>query len=83
MKRSKFKPTTRPTAVIGGGTLGSRIALMLASSGGEVRLYDAKPAQLEIAERYVGTLSVRRVIRSKFPERATPFTFPTLKKLLL
>jgi 3-hydroxybutyryl-CoA dehydrogenase len=52
---SKFNPTLRPTAVIGGGTLGSRIALMLASSGGKVRLYDAKSAQLEIAKRYIGT----------------------------
>jgi 3-hydroxybutyryl-CoA dehydrogenase len=49
----KFDPTTRPTAVIGAGTLGSRIALMLASSGGEVRLYDAKAAQLEVAERFI------------------------------
>lgn len=51
--RLKFNPTTRPTAVIGGGTLGSRIALMLASSDGEVRLYDAKSAQLEIAQRFI------------------------------
>jgi len=51
--QSKFNPTTRPAAVIGAGTLGSRIALMLASSGGEVRLYDAKPAQLDIAKRYI------------------------------
>jgi 3-hydroxybutyryl-CoA dehydrogenase len=51
--QSKFNPTTRPSAVIGASTLGSRIALMLASSGGEVRLYDAKAAQLEIAERFI------------------------------
>jgi 3-hydroxybutyryl-CoA dehydrogenase len=51
--KSTFNPTARPTAVIGGGTLGMRIALMLASSGGEIRLYDSKPAQLEIAERYI------------------------------
>src|SRR4029077_11644995 len=51
--QSKFNPTSHPAAVIGAGTLGSRIALMLASSGGEVRLYDAKPAQLEIAERII------------------------------
>src|ERR1700747_3872348 len=51
--QSKFNPTTRPTAVIGAGTLGSRIALMLASSGGEVRLYDAKATQLEVAERFI------------------------------
>src|SRR5215813_11202664 len=56
-----FNPTTRPTEVIGGGTLGSRIALMLASSGGEVRLYDPKPAQLEIAERYIESEMLRLV----------------------
>ena len=33
----RFSRTDRRTAVIGAGTLGSRIALMLASSGGEVR----------------------------------------------
>src|SRR5215468_7564851 len=48
-----FNPTTRPSAVIGAGTLGSRIALMLASSGGEVRLFDPKPAQLDIAQRFI------------------------------
>ena len=57
-----FKPTTRPTAVIGGGTLGSRIALMLASSGGEVRLYDAKPAQLDIAKRFIDS-QLPRVVK--------------------
>ena len=51
--KSKFDPTSRPTAVIGSGTLGMRIALMLASSGGEVRLYDPKPAQLDIAKRFI------------------------------
>ena len=48
-----FSPTTHATAVIGSGTLGSRIALMLASSGGEVRLYDPNADQLEAARRYV------------------------------
>jgi 3-hydroxybutyryl-CoA dehydrogenase len=33
--------------------MGSRIALMLASSGGEVRLYDLNADQLEVARRYV------------------------------
>ena len=46
--QSKFNPTTYLKAVIGVGTLGSPIALMLASSGGEVQFYDVKPAQLEI-----------------------------------
>src|SRR5262244_55705 len=62
--QSKFTPTTRPTAVIGAGTLGSRIALMLASSGGEVRLYDAKPAQLEIAERYINS-ELPKLVRAR------------------
>src|SRR5215831_6075769 len=48
-----FSPATHATAVIGSGTLGSRIALMLASSGGEVRLYDPNADQLEVARRYV------------------------------
>jgi 3-hydroxybutyryl-CoA dehydrogenase len=33
--------------------MGSRIALMLASSGGEVRIYDPNANQLEVARRYV------------------------------
>jgi 3-hydroxybutyryl-CoA dehydrogenase len=48
-----FSPTTHATAVMGSGTMGSRIALMLASSGGEVRLYDPNADQLEVARRYV------------------------------
>jgi 3-hydroxybutyryl-CoA dehydrogenase len=48
-----FSPATHATAVIGSGTLGSRIALMLASSGGEVRLYDPNADQLGVARRYV------------------------------
>src|SRR6516164_7520155 len=50
---STFSPTTHATAVIGSGTMGSRIALMLASSGGEVRLYDLNADQLEAARHYV------------------------------
>lgn len=45
--------TSRPTAVIGSGTLGQRIALMLASAGGEVRLYDPKAEQAEAGRLYV------------------------------
>jgi hypothetical protein len=50
---STFSPATHATAVIGSGTMGSRIALMLASSGGEVRLYDLNADQLEAARRYI------------------------------
>ena len=45
--------TSRPTAVIGSGTLGQRIALMLASEGGEVRLYDPNAEQAEAGRQYV------------------------------
>ena len=50
---STFSPTTYATAVIGSGTIGSQIAIMLASGGGEVRLYDPNADQLEAARRYV------------------------------
>jgi 3-hydroxyacyl-CoA dehydrogenase len=63
--QSKFNPTLRPTAVIGGGTLGSRIALMLASSGGEVRPYDGLPIQRK---------QLRRSSRSAHPITQTKQT---------
>src|SRR4051812_14728623 len=37
--------TQRPTAVIGAGTLGRRIALMLATQGGDVRVFDTSEEQ--------------------------------------
>lgn len=43
----------RPVAVIGAGTLGRRIALMLATRGGEVRITDPAPDQRTAAVRYV------------------------------
>lgn len=49
----KFQPDSKPVAIIGAGTLGSRIALMLSSSGGEVRIFDKNPNQLQVARRFV------------------------------
>ncbi|MBO9705063.1 MAG: 3-hydroxyacyl-CoA dehydrogenase family protein [Arthrobacter sp.] len=43
----------RPVTVIGGGTLGRRIALMMASRGGTVRISDPQPAVAEAAVQYV------------------------------
>jgi 3-hydroxybutyryl-CoA dehydrogenase len=43
----------RPVAVIGAGTLGRRIALMMASRGGEVRIYARRPEQRDEATQYV------------------------------
>jgi 3-hydroxybutyryl-CoA dehydrogenase len=43
----------RPVAVIGAGTLGRRIAAMLAGHGAEVRLFDISEQQLDDAGQYV------------------------------
>jgi 3-hydroxybutyryl-CoA dehydrogenase len=43
----------RPVAVIGAGTLGRRIALMLASRGGTVRIYARRAEQCAAATEYV------------------------------
>ena len=43
----------RPIAVIGAGTLGRRIALMMASQGGEVRLYDKFQHSREESVKFV------------------------------
>jgi 3-hydroxybutyryl-CoA dehydrogenase len=45
--------TRRPMAVIGAGTLGRRIALMLATRGGEVRIFDIAGDQQAAAIGYV------------------------------
>ncbi|GAA4402507.1 3-hydroxyacyl-CoA dehydrogenase family protein [Tsukamurella soli] len=44
---------TRPVTVFGAGTLGRRIALMFATRGGEVRIYDPVVAQAQAAVDYV------------------------------
>ncbi|MET8544797.1 3-hydroxyacyl-CoA dehydrogenase family protein [Kitasatospora sp. NPDC004799] len=46
-------PAGRPVAVVGAGTLGRRIALMFATGGGEVRIYDPSAEQLAAARAYV------------------------------
>ena len=46
-------PAGRPVAVVGAGTLGRRIALMLATGGGEVRLSDPDAEQRGAAVRWV------------------------------
>ena len=43
----------RPVAVVGAGTLGRRIAMMLASRGGTVRIYDLDAEQVDAACDYV------------------------------
>ncbi|WP_332348814.1 3-hydroxyacyl-CoA dehydrogenase family protein [Asaia spathodeae] len=43
---------TRPAAVIGAGTLGRRIALMLAARGGQVRLFDSNASAAQAGLDY-------------------------------
>lgn len=44
---------TRPVAVIGAGTLGRRIAMMFATRGGLVRIFDRSPEQRSAAVEFV------------------------------
>ena len=44
---------SRPIAVIGSGTLGRRIALMMSTQGGEVRLHDSAQHSLEQGLRFI------------------------------
>ena len=51
----------RPMTVIGGGTLGRRIALMLSLQGAEVRVYDTSLVVARAALEYVATQRHRAV----------------------
>ncbi|WP_160668193.1 3-hydroxyacyl-CoA dehydrogenase family protein [Pseudarthrobacter sp. ATCC 49987] len=53
--------TDRPMTVIGGGTLGRRIALMLSLQGAEVRVYDTDLAVATAAIEYIATQRHRAV----------------------
>lgn len=53
--------TDRPMTVIGGGTLGRRIALMLSLQGAEVRVYDTDLAVANAAIEYIATQRHRAV----------------------
>ena len=52
-KRQPQHIETRPVTVIGGGTLGRKIALMMADRGGLVRVVDKIPEVREAAKAYV------------------------------
>src|SRR4051794_29650799 len=43
----------RPVPVIGAGTLGARIALMLSAGGSPVRIFNRSAARADAARRYV------------------------------
>ncbi|WP_425838297.1 3-hydroxyacyl-CoA dehydrogenase family protein [Streptomyces fractus] len=54
MVTASRETTNRPVAVIGGGTLGRRIALMFASGGGLVRVFDPSTDVRTAALDYIG-----------------------------
>jgi 3-hydroxybutyryl-CoA dehydrogenase len=53
--------TDRPITVVGGGTLGRRIALMLSLQGAEVRVFDTSLAVARAAVEYIATQRHRAV----------------------
>lgn len=63
----------RPVAVVGAGTLGRRIALMFASRGGTVRVYDPTPGQAEAAAEYVAK-TLPDVLAQRDPDKGEPGT---------
>jgi 3-hydroxybutyryl-CoA dehydrogenase len=72
----------RPVAVIGAGTLGRRIALMLASRGGTVRIYARRAEQRAEATRYV-TESLPKMLQDRgFGEAGTAIGAATLEEAL-
>lgn len=50
---TKIQTATRPVAIIGGGVLGRRLAMMWCSTGKSVVLCDKDPKQVEAAIAYV------------------------------
>ncbi|MEU1019684.1 3-hydroxyacyl-CoA dehydrogenase family protein [Streptomyces sp. NPDC005900] len=67
---------SRPVAVIGGGTLGRRIALMFATRGGDVRIYDPSRAVGEQAAAFVAehVADVAATVDGGRPGRASAHT---------
>ncbi len=67
---------SRPVAVIGGGTLGRRIALMFATRGGDVRIYDPSRAVGEQAAAFVAehVAGVAATVDGGRPGRASAHT---------
>jgi 3-hydroxybutyryl-CoA dehydrogenase len=72
----------RPVAVIGAGTLGRRIALMLASRGGTVRIYARRPEQRAEATQFV-TENLPKLVQDRgFGEIGTAIGAASLEEAL-
>ncbi|MCV7409435.1 3-hydroxybutyryl-CoA dehydrogenase [Mycobacterium florentinum] len=72
----------RPVAVIGAGTLGRRIALMLASRGGTVRIYARRKEQRDEATQYVAQALPKLVADRGFGEVGVVTTTGSLDEAL-
>jgi 3-hydroxybutyryl-CoA dehydrogenase len=72
----------RPVAVIGAGTLGRRIALMLASRGGTVRIYARRAEQRAEATQYVAENLPKMLQDRGFGEAGTAIGAATLEEAL-
>lgn len=72
----------RPVAVIGAGTLGRRIAVMLASRGGTVRIHARRAEQLAEAAQYVADTLPRVVQQRGFGEVGVATAVGSLEEAL-
>jgi 3-hydroxybutyryl-CoA dehydrogenase len=72
----------RPVAIIGAGTLGRRIALMLASRGGAVRIYARRPEQRAEATQYVAESLPKLLQNRGFGEPGVATGAATLEEAL-
>ena len=72
----------RPVAVIGGGTLGRRIALMFASRGGTVRIYAPRAQQRAAAVQYVTEMVPKLLADRGFGEVGVAMAAASLEEAL-
>jgi 3-hydroxybutyryl-CoA dehydrogenase len=72
----------RPVAVIGAGTLGRRIALMLASRGGTVRIYAPRSQQRASAVQYVTEMLPKLLADRGFGEVGVAMAAASLEEAL-
>jgi threonine dehydrogenase-like Zn-dependent dehydrogenase len=61
----------RPISVIGGGTLGRRIAMMFSAGGSRVQLFSRSADSREAAKRFVDEQGTRRI---SYPTASTTWT---------
>lgn len=76
------KAVNRPSVVIGTGTMGARIALMLATRGGEVRIFDRQEQTAQKAIAYIEKNLPAIVSTTKGGKAGSVTVSPTLEDAL-